>query len=229
MLLGYTRVSTTEQAEDNRTSLAEQERIISGLAMVRGIDKMDTAIYSDPGVSGSIPMCRRPSGSKLLDDMKSGDLVVASKLDRMFRSASDALNCAETMKTMGVGLILMDMGADPVTENGMSKAFFTMAAAFAELERSTINERMSNGKRAKLARGGHAGGLPRYGTRVVGSGRDATRAVNEDEQKIIELVRDLRKRGNGLHRICSELTAAGHKTRTGRDFQAVQVMRMLGE
>ena len=44
MLLGYTRVSTLDQAADNRTSLDEQERVIRGIAMVRGVDKMDVTI-----------------------------------------------------------------------------------------------------------------------------------------------------------------------------------------
>ena len=55
MLLGYCRVSTQDQAADNRTSLAEQERIIRGIAMVKGVDKMDVTLYSDPGVSGATP------------------------------------------------------------------------------------------------------------------------------------------------------------------------------
>ena len=88
MLLGYTRVSTLDQAADNRTSLDEQERVIRGIAMVRGVDKMDVTIYSDPGISGAVPLRFRPEGKKLLAEMKAGDTVVASKLDRMFRAAA---------------------------------------------------------------------------------------------------------------------------------------------
>ena len=62
MLLGYTRVSTLDQAADNRTSLDEQERVIRGIAMVRGVDKMDVTIYSDPGISGAVPLRFRPEG-----------------------------------------------------------------------------------------------------------------------------------------------------------------------
>src|SRR5208282_6869202 len=127
-------------------------------------------------------------GKKLRGEMQEGDVVVASKLDRMFRAASDALQCAERMKEAGVQLILVDMGADPVTGNGMAKCFFTMAAAFAELERSTIAERMSNGKAAKKAKGGHTGGSAAYGLRIIGHGRDSKIEIDEREQEIVALV-----------------------------------------
>lgn len=227
MLLGYCRVSTQDQAADNRTSLAEQERIIRGIAMVKGVDKMDVTLYSDPGVSGATPLRFRPEGKKLLNEMQPGDIVVASKLDRMFRAASDALACAELMKEREVSLILVDMGADPVTGNGMAKCFFTMAAAFAELERSTIAERMSNGKAAKRAKGGHTGGEAPYGLRIIGHGRDSRIEVNEEEQKLVELIARLRLRGESLTKIQRRLIKDGFKTRTGKDFQHVQIMRIV--
>ena len=227
MLVGYCLVSTQDQAADNRTSLAEQERIIRGIAMVKGVDKMDVTLYSDPGVSGATPLRFRPEGKKLLNEMQPGDIVVASKLDRMFRAASDALACAELMKEREVSLILVDMGADPVTGNGMAKCFFTMAAAFAELERSTIAERMSNGKAAKRAKGGHTGGEAPYGLRIIGHGRDSRIEVNEEEQKLVELIARLRLRGESLTKIQRRLIKDGFKTRTGKDFQHVQIMRIV--
>jgi putative DNA-invertase from lambdoid prophage Rac len=227
MLLGYSRVSTLDQAADNRTSLEEQERIIRGVAMIRGVDKMDVTIYSDPGISGAVPLRFRPEGKKLLDDMKEGDIVVASKLDRMFRAASDALACAERMKELGVSLILVDMGADPVTGNGMAKCFFTMAAAFAELERNIIAERMSTGKAAKRLRGGHTGGEAAYGHRIIGRGRDARIEIDEEEQKVVELIVRLRKRGEAITRIRKRLIKDGIRTRTGKEFQHVQILRIV--
>jgi hypothetical protein len=42
-------------------------------------------------------------------------LVVAAKLDRLFRSASDALSAVEAWKQHGVDLMLLDYGSDPVS------------------------------------------------------------------------------------------------------------------
>ena len=174
-----------------------------------------------------MPLRFRPEGKKLLDEMKEGDIVVASKLDRMFRAASDALQCAERMKEAGVQLILVDMGADPVTGNGMAKCFFTMAAAFAELERSTIAERMSNGKAAKRAKGGHTGGEAPYGLRIIGHGRNSRIEVNEQEQEIAQLILRLRKRGESWSNIQKRLAKDGHKTRVGKDFEIIQLRRVV--
>lgn len=227
MFLGYCRVSTQDQAADNRTSLAEQERILRGLAMVHGVERLDTDIYRDAGVSGAVPLRFRPEGKKLLAQMKPGDIVAASKLDRMFRSASDALICAEQMKEAGISLILMDMGSDPVTGTGMSKCFFTMAAAFAELERSTIAQRMQDGKKAKKAKGGHVGGLAPYGMRIVGHDHDAKIEIDENEQEVVRLITRLRARGELPAKILRRLNKDGFHTRTGKPFQVVQIQRII--
>ena len=227
MLLGYVRVSTLDQAAENRNSLAEQERIIRGIAMVRGVDKMDVTIYSDPGISGGTPLRFRPEGKKLIRDMQPGDTVVASKLDRMFRAASDALACAEQMKEAGVNLILVDMGADPVTGNGMAKCFFTMAAAFAELERNIIAERMTSGKAAKRAYGGSTGGLAPYGQNIVGRGRDARVEMNDQEMETVKLIVRLKKRGESIRAIQRRLAKDKLYTRAGKEFQFIQVKRII--
>ncbi len=103
MLLGYVRVSTAEQAADDRSSLENQEKIIRGFAMAKGFSQFDTSVYSDPGVSASIPLRQRPAGKELLETAKAGDTIIASKLDRMFRSASDALSMLEVFKAMEEG------------------------------------------------------------------------------------------------------------------------------
>ena len=149
MLLGYARVSTAEQAADDRSSLENQEKIIRGYAMAMGVNQFDTAIYTDPGVSASIPLRNRPSGGRLLSDAKKGDTIIASKLDRMFRSASDALNMVEIFKEKNINIVLFDLGSEPINSSGIAQFFFTVIAAVAQLERTMIKERCNNGKKAK--------------------------------------------------------------------------------
>ncbi len=227
MFLIYTRVSTLEQAEDNRTSLQEQERVCRGVAMAKGADKMDISVYSDPGQSGAAPLKFRPDGKKLLADMKSGDFVCAAKLDRMFRSAGDALQTIEVFREAGVGLILPEMGLEPVTDNGPGKLFFGILSLVADFERTMINDRMRSGKAAKKAKGGHVGGEAPYGLRIVGHGRDARIEVNAQEQEIAQLIVRLRKRGESWSKIQKRLVKEGHKTRSGKDFQIVQLRRVV--
>lgn len=228
MFLIYTRVSTVEQAADDKTSLAEQERICAGIGLARGHDKMDMTSYSDPGESGSTPLKFRKEGKKLLAEMKAGDTVCAAKLDRMFRSAVDALRTVEEFREAGVDLILPEFGLQPVNNDGAGKLFFGILSLVADFERTVINERMANGKAAKKARGGHVGGLPAYGLQVIGHGHEAKIEVNEREQEMVALVDRLRKRGERPAQILKRLNKDGFKTRTGRDFQIIQVQRIMG-
>lgn len=227
MLLGYARVSTKEQAEDDRTSLPEQERIIRGLAMARGVGPYDIALYSDPGVSGSIPLKDRPAGAKLLNDAQTNDIVVAAKLDRMFRDALDAQEIYRLFKDRQVDLILYDMGHEPVTRDGMSKCFFTIISAFADLERSRIAERMMEGKRAKIAKGGHAGGEAPYGYQIIGSGREARPEPAQAEQDILQVVKIRAGYGDTPWQIARHLNEHGRRTRMGKPFLDTQVKRMV--
>ena len=236
MILGYTRVSTQEQGRPGKVSLPDQERIIKGFAMANGASQYDVQIFSDPGVSGSVPLGERPGGRELLAMAKPGDTVVAAKLDRMFRSASDALEVAESFKRLKIELVFWDMGPESITRSAVAKCFFTMASAFAELERERIRERIRDGKAGKRARGGYLGGAAPYGWRVVGEGRDARLELNDEEVRIWRFVKVLcrrrhteigKERGWTLSTVCNVLRARGIRNRNGKPFEIVQIQRLM--
>lgn len=228
MLLGYARVSTAEQAADDRSSLESQEKIIRGYAMAKGFNQFDTSVYTDPGVSASIPLRKRPAGAQLLEDAKAGDTIIASKLDRMFRSASDALNMVEIFKEKKINLVLFDLGSEPINSSGLAQFFFTIIAAVAQLERTMIKERMVNGKKAKKEKGGHIGGLVPYGFKKVGIGRAASLEPNPDEQAVIAKIRDLRSRASmSIADTTRLLTEEGARARNGKPFYPMQVLRII--
>lgn len=197
----YTRVSTTEQVDG--TSLDEQERKARGVAMIRGEEI--TEVFSDAGVSGSVPLEDRPAGKKLLDVLKKGDTLIVAKLDRIFRNATDALVRSDAFKDKGIKLILVDMGNDPVTENGTGRIFFGMLALVAEFERHRILERTDNGRQAKRAKGGHIGGTAPFGFKVVGLGKDAHLVPVEDQQFAIRDILALSAEGYSLRRIAQHI------------------------
>lgn len=229
MLLGYTRVSTTEQAADDKGSLEQQERIIRGYAMAKGFKQFDTAIYSDPGVSASMPLTKRPAGGEMFRAAKAGDTIIAAKLDRIFRSSSDALNMIEIFNEKKIKLVLFDLGTEPVAESGIAQFIFTILAAVATLERTMIKERCVNGKKAKIVKGGHVGGSAPYGFRIVGTGRNARLEENPDEQKVIARVKSIHHDNIGfpLRATVAILTEEGMRSRTGRVFDPTQINRIL--
>lgn len=228
MLYAYTRVSTIEQAQDNRTSLKQQERQLRGYAAARDVPPDQIHVFSDPGISGAVSLCLRPGGAQMLAQLKTGDLVVAAKIDRAFRDVLDALTTAKDFRERGIHLAFLDfMGGEPVTGKGMAQCFFTMATAFAQLEKDRIAERMREGKQAKLAKGGHTGGVAPYGFTIVGSGREARLEPNPAEQETIQLAIRLKQKLGGLGPATRELVRRGCVDRAGSPFRYGQVQRWV--
>ena len=205
MIYGYARVSTVEQTAGS--SLDEQQTRIKGVAMMRGAEVEE--MFVDGGVSGAVPLRDRPAGQRLMDTLQAGDVLIASKLDRLFRSASDALTQAELFKAQGVDMIIADMGFEPVTQNGASRMFFGMLALMAEFERDRIRERQREGLKAKKSRNGYIGGRRPYGFQIVGTGRDAVLVEDEREQAAIREIHALRATGAGYVKIAMELQRRG--------------------
>ena len=199
---GYCRVSTMRQANEGE-SLEVQQRQPEGYALMHAMT-IDEVIVEE-GVSGSVPVMDRPKGGKLFARLKHGDTVIASKLDRLFRSALDALKVVEDLRQRGVALHLLDLGGD-ISGNGLSKLFLTIAAAFAEAERDRIRERVSQSKADQKARGRYLGGIVPFGFR---RGDDGELVPHQAEQQAIKEMAVLRAQGMPLRAIAEAVRANG--------------------
>jgi DNA invertase Pin-like site-specific DNA recombinase len=192
------------QADDG-FGLDVQRRQIEGYAMMRGLEL--TEIFVEEGVSGSVPIADRPAGGKLFAQLKKGDAIIAPKLDRLFRSALDALQVVEDLKKRGVSLHLLDLGGD-VSGNGVSKVFMTIAASFAELEREKISERTRDAKRYLSSQGVFIGGSRPFGYDIV-EDADVKRLVpNEAEQVVVDRMKAMRQGGSTFRDIAA---VTGHQ------------------
>ncbi|MFB2602832.1 recombinase family protein [Rhizobium phaseoli] len=190
---GYIRVSTSEQATSG-DSLETQKSKVIGYAMMQGWEVAD--VFVEAGVSGSVPLADRPQGKRLLGIVEKGDMVITPKLDRMFRSASDALGTLEELKAEGVGLVMIDLGGD-VTGNGISKLVFTILSAVAENERERIRERIREVKRHLASQGVYGGGKAPFGYDVV----DGRLVPNAKQQKILKAMTDARAQNISIRKI----------------------------
>jgi DNA invertase Pin-like site-specific DNA recombinase len=197
---GYARVSTARQADEGE-SLEVQQRTVDGYALMHGFAVEHT--YVERGVSGSKPLAERPEGRALLAMLRPGDVVICPKLDRMFRSAIDALAVLGDLKAKGVGLHLIDLGGDAT--NGISKLVFTILSAVAEAERDRTRERIAEVKADQRRRGRFLGGSVPFGWR-----RDGDQLVPQpDQQAAIEQMRALRAAGLSLRKIRDQMAAEG--------------------
>ncbi len=198
---GYVRVSTARQAEEG-LSLEVQRRQIEGYALMHGLalDRM----FAEEGVSGSVPLAERPAGGELLGLLKSGDMVIAAKLDRAFRSALDALQVVQAFRVKRVALHLLDVGGD--IANGHGKLFMTIVAAFAEAERDRLRERVTEVKRDQRGQSRFLGGKRPFGYQISAEGE---LAPDDREQEALARARQLRAAGMSLRKIASVLADAG--------------------
>jgi DNA invertase Pin-like site-specific DNA recombinase len=64
--------------------------------------------------------------------VRPGDVVIAAKMDRVFRSALDALRTIEDFKRRKISLWLLDLG--DVSGNGVSELIVTVLAAVAQFD-----------------------------------------------------------------------------------------------
>ena len=187
-VFGYVRVSTSEQATSG-DSLETQKNQITGYAMMKGWQVEE--IFVKSGVSGSVPLAERPAGTTLLYNIRSGDAVITAKLDRMFRSARDALVTLEALKTDGISLHMIDLGGD-VTGNGVSKLVFTILSAVAENERERIRDRIREVKRHLASQGIYGGGQRPFGFDI---GPDRRLVPNAAEADCLGVMRAARAGG----------------------------------
>ena len=139
--LGYARVSTKDQALDLQLDALKKA----------GCSKIYTETVS--GVQTG-----RPALAKVLDNVRSGDVLVIWKLDRLGRSLKNLIEIVNELRQRKVGLKSLDDPIDTTTSHG--RLTFNIFASLAEFERDCIRERTNAGLIAARARG-RTGGRPK--------------------------------------------------------------------
>ena len=142
-LIAYLRVSS--EAQDTQL----QRDAMGEAGCVKFFqDKISSRKADRPGLAAALAYLRR------------GDTLVVWKLDRLGRSVKEVLTIADELYEHGIGLrILTGTLAGTYTPTGEGKFFFTVMAAFAELERDMIHQRTMAGLAAARAQG-RVGGRP---------------------------------------------------------------------
>jgi len=222
-LVGYIRVSTEEQAKEG-LSLDAQKIKIQKYASLWNSNLVE--IVADPGISAGKPLEERKGGKRVLDlvDEKKVDGVIALKLDRLFRNASDCLNVVEKWDRDSISLHLIEMGQQAVNTAGpMGKFFITIMAGVAELERNQIRERTAMVMQHMKEQGLYTGGRPPYGYKV----EDGRIVVNKEEKDIIDLIITMKSDGHYLKQIAAYLKERGIVSRSGKPLGITQIQRIL--
>lgn len=197
MIYGYCRVSTDDQS----ISLDNQRQELQAYAKKHGLT-IDY-VFCDEDVSGKIPMKDRPQGRIMWDALRTGDLVIVTKLDRGWRSTADAANTLATWKQYGVRLAILDFPVDTSTDEG--EMMFCQFASWAQYERKRIGRRVSDAFQY-LKRNGR----PYACARPFGWMRDGDKWVPcVAERKIAEKIQRWREDGWSWERITLALARDG--------------------
>jgi site-specific DNA recombinase len=172
----YLRVSTEEQRE--RQSIETQREFASRYCDLHKltVDK----IYADDGISGTVPLERRPEGCRIIEDAKRGrfDQLLIFKLDRLGRETRLILNAVDELEKLGVRVRSMTEEFDTASATG--RLMLTMLSGFASHEHAVIRERSMAGARRLAESGAWMGGIVPYGYRKHGDKKNARLIPAED-------------------------------------------------
>ncbi len=142
MIIGYARVSTTEQdtaLQLDNLRQANCEKIYQ--ESISGISKI------------------RPELDQCLDTLRAGDTLVVWRLDRLGRSLKDLVSIITDLELRNIGFRSVTEAIDTTTPGG--KLVFHIFAALAEFERTLIQDRTKAGLAAARARGRKGGRPPK--------------------------------------------------------------------
>ncbi len=147
-VLGYVRVSTSEQSLSGAGLSAQRQAIVSECER-RGWTLAE--MIEDGGFSGR--SLKRPGIQRALDLLDGGEAqaLVASKLDRLSRSMLDFTQLMDRANRKGWALVAMDCAVDTTTPAG--EAMANVLATFAQFERRLISQRTKEAMAAKKEAG----------------------------------------------------------------------------
>lgn len=150
----------------------------------------DAKVYSDKGYSGK--NTERPAFQNLMKDVESGCIkrVIVYRLDRISRSVLDFANIIDVFQRHQVDFVSTMEKFDTGTPIG--KAMLMIVMIFAQLERETIQQRITDAYASRSRRGFYMGGRTPYGFRLKSIKIDGiatkTYEVVEEEADTVKLI-----------------------------------------
>lgn len=212
-VIGYTRVSTEEQATGG-FSLDAQAGKIRAYCELYELELL--RIEPDAGFSGK--SLERPGVSAVLAELRrrrdgeSVDGLVVAKLDRLTRSLRDWQWLIEEHfeERRGKRLFSVDESID--TRRASGRLVLNVIMTVAQWEREVIGERTRDALAAKIARGERVGKV-RFGQDLAADGKGLI--PNEREQAAIRLMEGWKAEGKSLRAMCRLLEEMGIETKEG--------------
>lgn len=217
----------TRQSIDKKDSISIESQFAMCEHEVQG---QEFKKYSDKGYSGK--NLDRPDFARLVDDIKKGLVtkVIVYKLDRISRSILDFSGLMLFFQEHGVEFVSVTEKFDTSTPVG--RAMLNICIVFAQLERETIQQRVTDAYHSRSKKGFRMGGGVPYGFRTEGTVIDGIKTsklvANEEEIAQIKLIYSMYADGNNsLNEILQYLIDNGIEKLTGKPWSTPKISAML--
>ena len=186
--------------------------------------------YTDKGFSGKDT--NRPGFEKMMNDIRTGKIkrVIVYKLDRISRSILDFANMMEIFQKYHVEFVSSTEKFDTSTPIG--RAMLNICIVFAQLERETIQKRVTDAYYARCKRGFYMGGRIPYGYRLTSTVIDhvSTSMYEEvpEESEQLKLIDSMyADTNNSLGDIVRYLNEHRMKNLRGANWNTARISEML--
>ena len=158
-------------------------------------------------ISGTVKFANRPMGLEVMNDLKRGDHIICSALDRFSRNTLDLLQVIEKFKRMKVSLHFTEFG-EVTGSDAMGSVFVKLLSVFAEFYSKQCSEKQKATKDRLKSQGKFFGGKKPFGYDVD---QNNYLIPCEKEQQVIRDMQLMRKKGTSYQKVADQITKTTRK------------------
>jgi len=221
--------SRKSKQTDQGDSIANQIAMCKDYANAHFSD-CEFFVYEDEGFSGG--NIDRPQFKGLIKDItkKGFDVLMCYRLDRISRNVANFAETLEILERHGVGFVSIKEQFNTTTP--MGKAMMYISSVFAQLERDTIAERITDNMTALAKTGRYLGGKTPQGykkiEKMTADGRKYFALVQDDEEiGLIKMFYEKYLEWQSISRLEKHCAIESIKTRSGYKYKCISLRRIL--
>ena len=222
-VIGYVRVSTSEQAAGDKFGPVAQREAIKKYCEEHDLQLIEW--FEDLGVSGAVEHedDREAMNQIIYGDVKNPPIegIVVYKLDRIARDMNLFFYYKMLLQKKDIEILSV------TDETGMFGEFSGVIEAFlmfvAQQERRNITLRTLSGRKLKAKRGGYAGGRIPLGYIL----KDGKWVIDEKEAHIVRFIFEANALGETSYRIAKVLRDRNIVSKQGGEFTTRQIINIL--
>lgn len=219
--VGYVRVSTDMQVKEGQSIEAQKDDIMRH-CIYKQYDFLRH--YTDEGLSGK--NMQRPQLNLMLEEIQPGTVIITKSLSRLSRSVEDMINITKDIESKKCSLVILDLDIDTSTAAG--DLMLNVMGAIGQFERKNTAEKVSS-TLTHMSREGKLITKPRFGYKVIKDGKISQIVEDEDEQKIINTIRNYIQEDNRIPTsvIARALTRDGFTVRKSKSIYPSFVNKII--